>query len=77
VTPRPEGQRRGGRLPPRARGHPQSSTLTLGELQHARYRLSGLLRLVGCSHLSRTLRGPDALISLTRVSEGKSIIGRD
>jgi collagenase-like PrtC family protease len=22
VTPRPEGQRRGGRLPPRARGHP-------------------------------------------------------
>jgi hypothetical protein len=28
VTPRPEGQRRGGRPPPRARGHPQSSTLT-------------------------------------------------
>jgi hypothetical protein len=22
VTPRPEGQRRGGRPPPRARGHP-------------------------------------------------------
>jgi hypothetical protein len=32
VTPRPEGQRRGGRPPPRARGHPQSSTLTSGEL---------------------------------------------
>jgi hypothetical protein len=28
VTPRPEGQQRGGRPPPRARGHPQSSTLT-------------------------------------------------
>jgi hypothetical protein len=28
VTPRLEGQRRGGRPPPRARGHPQSSTLT-------------------------------------------------
>jgi hypothetical protein len=28
VTPRPEGQRHGGRPPPRARGHPQSSTLT-------------------------------------------------
>jgi hypothetical protein len=24
VTPRPEGQRRGGRPPPRARGHPPS-----------------------------------------------------
>jgi hypothetical protein len=31
---------------------PQLSTLTLGELQHDRYRLSGLLRLVGGSHLS-------------------------
>jgi hypothetical protein len=28
VTPRPEGQRHGGRPPPRAQGHPQSSTLT-------------------------------------------------
>jgi hypothetical protein len=28
VTPRPEGQRCGGHPPPRARGHPQSSTLT-------------------------------------------------
>jgi hypothetical protein len=33
VTPRPEGQCRGGRPPPRARGHPQLSTLTSGELQ--------------------------------------------
>jgi hypothetical protein len=33
---------------------PQSSTLTSGELQHDRYRLSGLLRLVGGSHLSGT-----------------------
>jgi hypothetical protein len=52
VTPRPEGQRRGGRPPPRALGHPQSSTLTLGELQHDRYMLSDLSRLVGGSHLS-------------------------
>jgi hypothetical protein len=28
VTPRPKGQCRGGRPPPRARGHPQLSTLT-------------------------------------------------
>jgi hypothetical protein len=28
VTPRPEGQHRGGRPSPRARGSPQSSTLT-------------------------------------------------
>jgi hypothetical protein len=28
VIPRPEGQRRGGRPPPRVRGSPQSSTLT-------------------------------------------------
>jgi hypothetical protein len=28
VTPRPEDQRHGGHPPPRARGHPQSSTLT-------------------------------------------------
>jgi hypothetical protein len=33
---------------------PELSTLTSGELQHARYRLSGLLRLVGGSHLSGT-----------------------
>jgi hypothetical protein len=31
---------------------PQLSTLTSGELQHDRYRLSGSLRLVGGSHLS-------------------------
>jgi hypothetical protein len=31
---------------------PQSSTLTSGELQHNRYMLSGLSRLVGGSHLS-------------------------
>jgi hypothetical protein len=31
---------------------PQSSTLTLGELQHDRYRPSNLSRLVGGSHLS-------------------------
>jgi hypothetical protein len=53
VTPRPEGQRRGGRPPPKARGHPLLSTLISGELQHDRYRLSGLLRLVGGSHLNR------------------------
>jgi hypothetical protein len=52
VTPRLEGQRRGGRRPPRARGHPQLSTLTSEELQHIRYRLSGSLRLVGGFHLS-------------------------
>jgi hypothetical protein len=28
VTPRPESQHRGGHPPPRARGHPHSSTLT-------------------------------------------------
>jgi hypothetical protein len=33
---------------------PQLSTLTSGELLHARYRFSGLLRLVGGSHLSGT-----------------------
>jgi hypothetical protein len=32
---------------------PQSSTLTSGELQHDRYMLSGLSRLVGDSHLSK------------------------
>jgi hypothetical protein len=52
VTPRPEGQHRGGRPPPRARGHPQLSTLTSGELQVDRSRPSGLLRLLGGSHLS-------------------------
>jgi hypothetical protein len=31
---------------------PQMSTLTLGELQHDRCRPSGLLRLLGGSHLS-------------------------
>jgi hypothetical protein len=31
---------------------PQLSTLTSGDLQHDRYRLSGLSRLVGGSHLS-------------------------
>jgi actin-like ATPase involved in cell morphogenesis len=31
---------------------PLLSTLTSGELQHDRYRLSGLSRLVGGSHLS-------------------------
>jgi hypothetical protein len=35
---------------------PQLSTLTSGELQHGRFRLSGLLRLVGGSHLSRIPR---------------------
>jgi hypothetical protein len=30
----------------------QSSTLTTGELQHDRYKLSGLSRLVSGSHLS-------------------------
>jgi hypothetical protein len=42
VTPRPEGQRRGGRPPPRARGHPQLSTLISGVLQPDRFRPSGL-----------------------------------
>jgi hypothetical protein len=52
VTPRLEGQRCGGRPPPRVRGHPQLSTLTSRELQHDRCRLSGSLRLLGGSHLS-------------------------
>jgi hypothetical protein len=55
VTLRPEDQRRGGHPSPRARGHPQSSTLTSGELQHDRYRLSDLSRLVSGSHLSGIL----------------------
>jgi hypothetical protein len=52
VTPRPEGQRRGGRPPPRARGHPLWSTLTSGVLQSDRSRPSGLLRCLGGSHPS-------------------------
>jgi hypothetical protein len=47
----------------------QSSTLTLGELQHDRYRLSGLSRLVGGSYLSGTLELQRASTHLcTRIS---------
>jgi hypothetical protein len=52
VTLRPEGQRHEGCPPPRARGHPQLSTLTSGELQLDRYRPLGSLRSLGGSHLS-------------------------
>jgi hypothetical protein len=47
----------------------QSSTLTSGELQHDRYKLSGLSRLVGGSHLSGTLELQRASTHLcTRIS---------
>jgi hypothetical protein len=52
VTPKPEGQRRGGHPPPRAQGNPQLSTLILGVLQLDRSRTSGSLRSLGGSHLS-------------------------
>jgi hypothetical protein len=61
VTPRPEGQCRGGRPPPRARGHPQLSTLSSGELQLDRSRPSGSLRSLDGSHLS-------GILGLQRVS---------
>jgi hypothetical protein len=51
VTPRPEGQRRGGRPPPRARGHPPVKHF---DLRGARARQVQALRLVDGSHLRGT-----------------------
>jgi hypothetical protein len=71
VTPRLEGQRRGGRPPPRARGHPQLSTLTSGVLQPDRSRPSGLLRSLGGSHPSGIPGRQRASTHLcTRISTG-------
>jgi hypothetical protein len=71
VTPRPEGQRRGGRPPPRARGHPLLSTLTSGVLQPDRSRPSDLLRSLGGSHLSGILgRQKASTLLCTRISTG-------
>jgi hypothetical protein len=71
VTPRPEGQRRGGRPPPRARGHPLLSTLTSRVLQPDRSRPSDLLRSLGGSHLNR-IPGRQRVSTLlcTRTSTG-------
>jgi hypothetical protein len=52
VTPRPEGQRRGGHPPPRARGHPPVEHFDLIGATARQSRPSGLLRSLGGSHLS-------------------------
>jgi hypothetical protein len=52
VTPRPEGQRRGGRPPPMARGHPPVEHFDLRGAKPDKSRPSGSLRSLGGSHLS-------------------------